>query len=105
MLPSAETAPPNEPPVLPTKSLAAEVAPFKPLPISPARLLTLASNPALSDAKFVLAIAPLAAADAEFTCADTEETNLAKGFVDNAILNDFSYYSVFILDKICYYIN
>jgi hypothetical protein len=53
----------------------------------------------------VLAIAPLAAAEAEFTCADTEETNLAKGFVDNAILNEFSYYSVFILDKMCYYIN
>jgi hypothetical protein len=105
MLPSAEAAPANEPPALPISSLAADVAPFRPLPSSPDRLLTLASIPALSDAKFVLAIAPLAAAEAELTCADTEETNLAKGFVDNAILNEFSYYSVFILDKMCYYIN
>ena len=49
--------------------------------------------------------APSAEAEAAPTCSETEDTNLAKGFVDNAILNEFSYYSVFILDKMCYYIN
>jgi hypothetical protein len=79
--------------------------PLSPDPSAPLSCPTLASSPAFIDSKPLDGIAPCAADAAEPTCADTELTNLAKGLVDSAILNEFSYYTLFIIDKICYYIN
>jgi hypothetical protein len=83
-------APFNAPEALLTRSFTDAVMPFSPVPISPLRRPTVESRLDLREANVLLFIAPLAASDAALTCSDTDETNFAKGLIDNDILSDYS---------------
>jgi hypothetical protein len=93
------------------KSPAAAVKPFSPVPIPPLNWLTVVSKFDFNESKLPLApeialdAALDAASDAALTCSETPATRSAKGLEGLDILVIFPYYTLFILDKMCYYIN
>jgi hypothetical protein len=109
--PNAPVAPARAPLASLAKSPAAAVKPFSPVPIPPLNWLTVVSKFDFNESKPSLAPAITldaaleAASDAALTCSETPATKSAKGFTDLDILVIFPYYTLFILDKMCYYIN
>jgi hypothetical protein len=109
--PSAPVAPARAPLASLAKFPAAAVNPFRPVPMPPLSWFTVASKFDLSESK--LPLVPAIALDAALDAASVAEPNcskravaeVAEGLVDLAILGDYSYYTLFILDKMCYYIN
>jgi hypothetical protein len=105
--PSAPVAPANAPRASLARSPAAAVKPFNPVPIPPLNWLIFLSRFDFNESNFPLdeAIAPDAESAAALTCSETLATNVAKGLAGLDILVIFPYYTLFILDKMCYYIN
>jgi hypothetical protein len=86
------------------KLLAPAVMPFRPLPMSPLNLLTVASKLAFEKESPIPGRAALASLVACAILAEADEISWAKGLMDSAILVKYLRYTLFISLKMCYYI-